>query len=298
MRAKHKRSGKMKNVISFLLVIFFVICVAGNNAVANIVNAQEGDFLLFGSAAVKQSHPKYGWQMYLALEQLRERQAKICEPFFGSNFWTWDDSIYPMGERYFWGHIEICCSDRVVDSGICDTVVVLRPTDSMRRLVDIEAMVAIYIEARAYGSYNQPYTFVDIMWLLDYAIDNVDWINEATIDRWSHYGINFNDFNPEAAAQYGPALGTSAHYDIFEPEFWQRDKNCTFALWAAIWGFEIRTGGLRDLFLKNHKAVNAIDCVAPGGAIYFLEIMLDFVEIVAPELAVNNSKIILPPPDN
>lgn len=289
----------MKNVIAFLSVIFFVICVAGNNAVANTVNAQRGDFLLFGSAAVNQSHLKYGSQMYLALEHLRARQARIYDPFFGPNFWTWDDSIYPMGERYFWGHIEICCSDnRVIDLGICDKVVVLRPTDSMRSLVDIEAIIT-KLEMTAYGDYNQPYTFVDIKWLLDYAIDNVDWINEATINRWSHYGINFNDFDPEAAAQSGPAIGTSVHYDIFEPEFWQRDIDCsTITLWAVIWGFEMETGGLRDFFLENHKAVNAVDCVTPGGAIYFLKTMLDFVEIVAPELAVENSKIILPPPAN
>ena len=142
----------------------------------------------------------------------------------------------------------------------------LRPTEAMRALVDVEAMADRH--AQPERGYSRPYVATLLKWL-DWGTEEIDWIADQPdlFDRWdTMWGLDFGEIPVPDAVTWSPVMGHIDHTDIGSEGFWDRDLNCSSrTAWSMIWGAYAQQGeSVRQELLGDWEAVAAIDSVSPG----------------------------------
>jgi hypothetical protein len=225
---------------------------------------ERGDLAVWGYPALGQADVRHDEERYRGFFGHVASQSGVFEPYFGAPLGTWDGGEEPMGERYSWAHIEVVAEDGMYP--MREDTVVLRPTDAMRALVDIEAMAERHEDP--WLGYNRPYMANLIHWI-HWGMDEVDWIADQPdlFDRWeATTGLDFEAIEPPEAATWSPVVDSIEHTDIAADAFWERDLNCsTRTAWAILWGsYSLQGDVVRQDLLGDWAAVRAIDSVTPG----------------------------------
>jgi len=269
-------------LILSILIFSSAISYSTETVVGKTVPVQEGDIIIYAQEAVEPNQPEYFSQMYLAFFQTMGKAAGEYDSF--GDLRTWDGTKYPLGKRNFCGHAEIALKNKDYEIPEDWNIVVLRPTELMRSLVNINEVVKKAREVYSTEiSYNQPFIYLLIKWIKN---NGIGWENKTLFARWKEsYNIDFENIEPRAA-QYSPNLGTDIHNDIGHPDFFKRDLDCSGgSAWLIIWyGYYTGSGGeefrewLRDT-PEGEDLANATDCLAPGQLGWWLEYH-GFAEIV------------------
>jgi len=248
-----------------LAIMFFVamMMVVGGFS-ADAFDLQKGDIMVFGYPARGQDHPAYAAQMFLGYYQKLAQKCKLYEPVFGT-LKTWDDSIVPMGERYFWGHIEVALEDNSNFQGLPkDDLVILRLTET--GVVDKEAFVEAY-ESLDKSTVNIPFLGVLVTWIKTAVQEGwVDWMDGNTFREWgSLYGIDFENIPfPQKYQSYQTT-------DMDSSDFGRRSADCSTGVgWALMYAWEAKVPSVREFFQDHPERIASVDCLSPGQIPWFL----------------------------
>lgn len=238
--------------------------------VPETLSLEIGDFALWGYPGLDQTDHRYEEELYKAFFAVAAADAAVHDAYWGGPLDSYDGSVEPVGERYMWGHIEVVT--QTGDYTLMEDTVVLRPTDKMRALVDIEVMGA-WEERPEYG-YARPYLGTIIDWV-HYGSSEIDWMSEQDdlFERWSAvYGIDFSTTALPEAVVWSPVYDEVAHTDIASEAFWERDQHCAArATWNMVYGAYAKQGeSVREQLLGDWEAVEAIDTVTPGQLAWWL----------------------------
>lgn len=239
-------------------------------AVPETLSLQQGDFTLWGYPVLEQSDVRYEDEVFKGFFGVTASKAGVYDPYWGGPLGTYDGASQPMGERYMWGHIEVVTETG--DYTVMEDTVVLRPTEAMRALVDIEAM-AEREEQPEYG-YARPYMGNLIEWV-GWGAGEVDWMvgQDDLHERWAAvYGLDFAAIPSPQAVQWSAVYLEETHTDITAEAFWERDTNCSSrAAWNLVWGaYAMQGEPVREQLLGEWETVAAIDSVTPGQLAWWL----------------------------
>jgi hypothetical protein len=248
--------------------------VATGRAIAAVtpstVDVEVGDIIMFGSPALTPRSATYQTQAYLSFVQASGTQVALYDPFWGPGLGTWDDSTSELGQRAFWGHVELAQAQGPYPVKDGFDLVVLRPTVLMHSAVDMGAASNRVLT----GSYSQPFVGLFLDWSA-WGRTNIAWIAarpELPL-RWGElYGVDLFGLAPAEHYQYSPGLGSLAHTDLASPLFWQRDADCSStSAWKIIWGwYQTQGEPVRSAFLNDPAAVSAVDAISPGQLAWWL----------------------------
>ncbi len=269
----------MKKIIVILILVLTLALFLTVPVVAAENQIQKGDILLFGRPAVEPDHEHYFMFSYLSFWQAAAKKT-VYSPLWGEDISTWDDSNFPMGERYYWIHVEIATEDSFKPACLEnmeeeDIVIILRSTAYMKEVVNIDITCSVFQELlERHTGYNQSFFEIWLKWI-HWTIDNIEYVKPW---KWKEMnGIDIESYPIPAEMQYSPYLGTSFYTDIASMEFMERDGNCSSITAWALFIAWYRTSqenavreAIRNIFKNNIPAVAAVDAIAPGGLAWWL----------------------------
>ena len=272
----------MKKIkIIFLLVICLIASSVGTVAGSVTDEIRRGDILLFGCPAIGPDDEGYSTQAGIFFSQAAARESGIYLPFWG-DLSTLDDKEFPMGKRYFWGHIEIAPEDRfkpaclegLEEREVAQTMIILRPTELLRTVVDMDACLRGYQDLLTmYTGYSQPIFGIWLKWIM-WGKKNISWFDQPDLFwKWNEiFKVNFNELPAPVFMQYSPHLSDEDYTDIENDKFKERDVDC-----SSVVGHSLLLGcykrfpkKVRAFFLNNTAAIAAIDSAAPGNLAWWL----------------------------
>ncbi len=179
----------------------------------------------------------------------------------------------PMGNRYYWGHIEIATADDEYSIPDGFSLVVLRPTAEMLAIVDTIAAADKLLAVAGTTPYSQPFVGVFLKWLKHTDLTD-NWYGTNAQDRsfWANsFGLDLNALPTTTQMQYAPQLATEPYSNITQDAFWQRDLDCSsVTMWALIWGWHQMDSAAAPYFLNHLDRVASIDALSPGQVAWWL----------------------------
>jgi len=255
-----------------LAIMFFVamMMVVGGFS-ADAFDLQRGDILVFGTPALGPDGPNYENHMWLGYHQAIVKRCGVYSPVWG-DLKTWDDTSYPMGERFFWGHIEMATRDIPNFVGYPGyyqgfSIVVLRLAEGT--ILSKEAFIEAFERlSREWVYMDVPMVAAVITWI-KMAVENrwVDWmyLNEdegriPILDMWNElYGIDFGKI------PYPEKFGWYETTDLDSPRFGYRAANCSRGVgWSLVYSWKAKVPSVREFFLDHPERIASVDCLAPG----------------------------------
>ncbi len=234
------------------------------------IGVERGDLVFHGEPITTPGVLGYPQQMRILFFETLARDVGLYDAFWGPDVFTWDDRVMATGHRTVWTGIDVVAHKGVMDLQANGDVVVIRPTESMRQDVDLDAMVdrfSSFSSARV-----EPLPGLFLRWT-QWGLNEIDWFTPTLANHWRQlHGIDVASLPVPRRFQPSADLSEDVYTDIDSSEFWARNVTAGSRLaWAIVWGMRQMQGqDVRQHFFHDLDMVAAIDTAYPGLVAWWL----------------------------